>query len=244
MYFLSNNQYKYLLRLVKNRHFRKKEGKVLIQGDKVVTELAKHNPDCIEYIVLTRQTQNKYKKFDKFLIKESGVDRLSNKKSGFTVAALINVKNNTTAPKNLSGVSLGLVNIQDPFNLGTIYRTAEAFGIKNIFLFNNSVSPYHQKVIDTSLASIFRVTTAELDTIEEFKDLYPNIEVVASTPKAEKSYKEYTPQNTLLLFGNEGNGLSKEYVAASNEKIKIPIKSIDSVNVAVSVGIILAHYMS
>lgn len=138
---------------------------------------------------------------------------------------------------------LVLDKIQDPGNLGTIIRVADASGFKDIILTKGSVDCYNEKCVRSSMGSIFNMNIIYLD--EQFllsflkKNNY-KLQVTA----LEKTSIEYTKMKladkNAIVFGNEGNGVSTNFLESADECVIIPIYgSAESLNVAVASSIIL-----
>lgn len=241
---LTRNEYKHILRIVTNPHFRRSQNLVFIEGDSVAKELYLQDKSNIQAILVTEKTKNQYKGQNVFLINDDTVNRLTTRINGFDTAVLYSTKHiNEGTPEKVVGFNIGLVNIQDPGNLGTIFRTARAFNVENIFLFDNCVDPLNQKVIDTSLGAVLTQPYCKAIDLRNIKQKYKNLNIIATTVKNAEDYKNTKSEKPILvLFGNEGKGLPNEYVDLANTKIHIPINNIDSLNVSVSVGIICSHY--
>ncbi len=241
---LSKNQVKYILRLNKNSYFRRQEQKTFIEGQKVVLELLKEIPDIVEYYVVRSGFEKEAKRYlpsNKTYVVPDALGYKLTTHTKFNVGALIKMPEIKLAPKSLKGLVFGLVGIQDPGNLGTIFRTLLAFDIKDIILFNHCASPYHQKSVSASSGAVFRLNLYKYEEVEDFLNNL-DLPVYALDIKANKSYKDIETKKGLFLFGNEGRGLTKKTLEQSTEVIKIPIKNIDSLNVAVSVGIVASHF--
>lgn len=133
---------------------------------------------------------------------------------------------------------LALDFVQDPGNMGTIIRTADAFGIKHLLTLNNCVNPYNEKVLRATMGSIFRVfiNEASLDDLISLKNLGYNI--VSTSPVGEK-IKSFNGKK-IVVMGNESNGVSNEIFNISNKRVSIPMKgNTESLNVAIATGIVL-----
>lgn len=126
--------------------------------------------------------------------------------------------------------------LQDPGNMGTIIRTADAFGIKNILTINNCVNVYNEKVLRSTMGSIFRVNVSSID-IEDLRSLIKKgYKLISTSPKGEKI--ERCKFKTILALGNEANGVSEEVFRESFKRVKIPMKGkTESLNVAIAAGI-------
>ena len=150
----------------------------------------------------------------------------------------------------LEGDILILDKINDPGNLGTIIRNAEWFGIKNIVLSENSVNKYNSKVVRSTMGAFFKVNIIEnvyllkfLKNIQEekniiFVDVYENgISPSKLSSKIDKNKK------TVFLFGSESHGISSSLKEFVDYYVQIEkYGEGESLNLAVSVGIVLAAY--
>ncbi len=139
-------------------------------------------------------------------------------------------------------VKLGLIleQIQDPGNLGTMIRTAAATGVDRLWISEDSVEFDHPKVLRASVGAWFQMPiTVEADLLTVIEQ-FPG-QIVATLPTAEKSYWDINLQTpTLLLFGNEGAGLSAPLATLADETVKIPLKGgVESLNVAIAASLIL-----
>lgn len=135
--------------------------------------------------------------------------------------------------------------LQDPGNLGTLLRSAEAFGVDGLLLTQTSVNPWNEKVIRSSAGSIFRVPcVGGFESIELLHNLEGNgFRFVAATPKAAIDFREADFQGRIaLILGNEGNGLRDEILNRVQTRIHIPMTDgVESLNVAVAASIILCE---
>jgi len=135
--------------------------------------------------------------------------------------------------------------LQDPGNLGTLLRSAEAFGAEGVFLTQASVNPWNDKVIRASAGSVFRVpcrggfeSIALLHNLEQH-----GFRLVAATPKSSGDFRLADYQGRFaLIVGNEGRGLSEEILNRVSARIRIPMTTaVESLNVSVAASIILCE---
>ena len=133
-------------------------------------------------------------------------------------------------------------NISDPGNLGTIIRSASAFGIEGIILFKDCVDLYSPKVIRSCAGNFFKTPIAEIKNINELKTNLKNHKFISTSisKKNNISLKECSKINKfVIMFGSEANGLSKELTELSDRNIKLEMKNnVESLNLAVSASII------
>lgn len=132
-------------------------------------------------------------------------------------------------------------NIQDPGNLGTIIRSGLAFNFDAIYCSKDCVDITNDKVIRATQGAIFQMPIRVVDTINIIKDLQKQgVHVVSCA--LDKCAVSSLPARQAMAFvlGNEGSGLSQDILQISDSIYKIDIQHIDSLNVAITAGII-AH---
>ena len=160
------------------------------------------------------------------------------------VAALVHVKPHTLDHliENTSGPLLVVAGLQDPGNLGTILRSAEAFGSAGVVLAEGTVSLYNSKVVRASAGSVFRLAALKADLKEVMEKLRSrSIKLIATSshkgtalPKADLGCK------VAIFIGNEGAGLDKKLIAEMDELIMIPHSPrVESLNAGIAASIIL-----
>lgn len=133
---------------------------------------------------------------------------------------------------------LALDFIQDPGNMGTIIRSADAFGVKHILTLNNCVSPYNEKVLRATMGSIFRVKLRETSICELVNLKKFGYSIVSTSPKGEKISSLNLKK--IVVMGNEGNGVSEDIFKISDKRVSIPMSgNAESLNVAIATGIVL-----
>jgi RNA methyltransferase, TrmH family len=146
---------------------------------------------------------------------------------------------------NNSPLVLVACQLQDPGNLGTVFRSAEAFGIKGILLTQNTVSPMNQKVIRASAGSLFRIHhLSGLEPEKLIGDLNRlGFRLIAATSKGDMDFRQADYRGpTALIVGNEGRGLPDGMLDRVPLKVKIPLApQVESLNVAIASSIILCE---
>lgn len=136
-----------------------------------------------------------------------------------------------------------LDDVQDPGNVGTIIRTALAFDYDLIVLSEKSASKFNSKVLSASRGSIYKIPVIK-QNFASLNEQYKNHEIVVTTLDYDSVDIEDAKLSDkfILVFGNEGHGVSKEIECKSDKKIKIEMNEIDSLNVALSSAIILYKF--
>ena len=136
--------------------------------------------------------------------------------------------------------------IQDPGNLGTIIRTADAFNFDCIILGKGTTSLYGQKVIRSTQGSNFHTDCFDNIDLVELIDEMHEFNIFATSLKADK-YIEQLDNITgkvAVVFGNEGAGVSEEILSKVNNLLKISMPGrAESLNVSIAAGIVM-HYIS
>src|SRR3954464_1296571 len=136
---------------------------------------------------------------------------------------------------------LGTVGIQDPGNLGTIIRSAEAFGAAAVLLGEKTVSQFNSKVIRASAGSSFRLPTLAVRTagVEDLKQR--GIRVAATSSHKGKPIDEADLTGGLLVMvGSEGSGVPREYLSLADDLIRVPHQErVESLNAAVAASVVL-----
>ena len=148
-------------------------------------------------------------------------------------------------PRRADGKDIFVVleNLQDPGNLGTILRTAEAAGASGILLSQGCADLYNPKVTRSTMGSIFRVPfvyTQDLKgAIVQMKEC--GVRILAAHLKGSVDlYEESLTGPTAILIGNESRGLTDETAALANQAIRIPMSGrVESLNAAVATAVCL-----
>ncbi len=133
--------------------------------------------------------------------------------------------------------------LQDPGNLGGLVRTADYFGVDEIWLGPGSVDPYSPKAIRGSMGAVFRMPVLKrgdlMERISKFKSHGAEVwAAVAHDDSARMKIK--TSGSRILLIGGESGGLSRDYLELADEMVTIPgARRSESLNLAVAAGILI-----
>jgi len=132
--------------------------------------------------------------------------------------------------------------LQDPGNLGTIMRSAEAFDAAGVFLTEGTVSPYNSKVLRGSAGSIFRLPLAKIASLELISLLRAKgVRLLATSSHKGTPLSEANWNPPIAIFiGNEGAGLPREIMHQMDETLVIPqSEPVESLNAGVAASIVL-----
>lgn len=132
--------------------------------------------------------------------------------------------------------------VQDPGNVGTMIRTADAAGIGAVILGEGSVDAYNPKVIRATQGSLFHLPVIK-GSLRECIEKLQEHHVYGTSLENATDYKQVKPkQPFVLLVGNEGSGVNRELLQMTTENLYIPIYGkVESLNVAVATGILLYY---
>ncbi len=246
-----------LIRSLHQKKFRDQHQLFLVEGEKMVRELAADGPGnrfhmrelfaTPEWIddhktmlqqsgaVLTEATQAEIKKVSKLVTPQAVMALVSIPAMRFTAEALLNTP------------VLAFESIRDPGNLGTIIRTADWFGIRHIVCTPDSTDLYNPKVVQSTMGAITRVQVhyLELEALLESKEMQAKT-VFGTFMEGENIYESSLEPDPLILFGNESHGLSQGLIPHIRRRITIPSFSpkgsgSESLNVASSVAVVCSE---
>lgn len=245
----SNEKIKEVKKLVKSSRERNEHGVYIVEGVRMFREIPE---DCLAEVYVSETFEDKYaKELSKFSVEPCIVaDKVFNSMSDTNtpqgVLALVKMKryslddiccgNNGCKP-----FILIIERLQDPGNLGTIIRAAEGAGVTGILLSGDSVDIYNPKVVRSTMGSVFRMPVCiSKDFISDINLIRKNgITIYGAHLDGRDFYNKNLTKACGFLIGNEGNGLSDEVSALSDELIKIPMMGkVESLNAATSAAVI------
>ena len=141
------------------------------------------------------------------------------------------------------GNFLVLDRLQDPGNIGTIIRTADAAGYRLVIAMKGTADIYSPKTVRAATGSLFRMPVVFMDSSTELVEFTraAGKKLVATCFDTDSYYfDEDLTEDIALVIGNEGNGISQEIIESSDLRIKIPMHgNIESLNASVAAGILM-----
>ncbi|MDX8431011.1 MAG: RNA methyltransferase [Candidatus Algichlamydia australiensis] len=224
---------KHLVKLREKRHYREEQKSAFVLGRRMVQTIAPHT-QLNRVVTLNEQTE--FSAEEQLIVTPEILKKISGTPSPEPIAAEV------ALPKNqkISGkLLLALDKISDPGNLGTLIRTAYAFGADGVFLTEGSADPFNDKALRAAKGATFLIAIQQ-GSLVELLELSKKIPTFIADLDGKQLTKPQTP--ALLILGNESHGPSSE-LASIGERITIPMrKEIDSLNVAIA-GSILLHQL-
>ena len=158
-------------------------------------------------------------------------------------ALLVGVQPDLTPPATLEGQRyLVLDGLQDPGNVGTIWRTADALGADGLLLVRRCADPFSPKTVRATMGACFRLPVYELETEE-----LPSLLERSGLPLYATALREDTVDirqadlhRCAVVIGSEGQGISRELLAQSQKTLKIPMRArCESLNAAAAAAVVL-----
>jgi TrmH family RNA methyltransferase len=149
--------------------------------------------------------------------------------------------------EDVLGTGLGVpliliaVGLQDPGNLGTLVRSAEAFGVSGVLTTPGTVSAWNQKALRASVGSVFRVPVVGVDAseIEGLKKRGVKLVAAVGSDGVEAQETDFTVGSAVMI-GNEGSGLGQEWVEMCDARVTIPCPGpVESLNAGVAGSLLL-----
>ncbi len=225
-----NQKFRSYLRL-KQKKYRYQTGLFLAEGPHLVNEAAKARR--LEAVVSTEPFTDI--KVDNLVVSASLFASLSDVETPQGVIGICKMADNVLLGDRI----LMLDGISDPGNLGTLIRSAKAFGFKT-FVFENIADPYSPKVVRATQGAIFGLGFLKADLIE-FIGKHREYEYVGTDVKTGLPLSEFNPNGgkLALILGNEANGVREEILNKTGVNIKIEMDGMESLNVGVAGGILM-----
>jgi len=235
-----NQKIKNVVKLVSDKKFRKKEGLFVGEGVVNLKEAASSGADITE-IYFSHEHESIVEDIsagEKYLVPEKLIEHMSDVKTPQGVIFVVRQDENAALDE---GAILALDNVRDSGNMGTIIRTAEGLGIRNIVLLGDCVDVYNPKTVRATMGSIFRIKPVkmEFDELRAWADEH-NMKIYA-TALSDKAtdIREVELSNAVAVIGNEARGVCEEVLNGSDGHIIIPIKSAQSFNASIAAAIVL-----
>lgn len=224
------------LKLKKNRI---KHNLFVAEGDKTILELITAGFNINSLYSINRQidgVKNSVIQLSKPELNK--ISNLSNPKNSLGVFEI-------PKPKkiNYNKLIIGLDNISDPGNLGTIIRLCDWFGIEDLICSFDTVDCYNPKVVQASMGSISRVNITYLDLQKTLEN--NSLKTYGTYMQGDSIFEIDEIKNGVILFGNEANGINPNLSKFVDKRLSIPrfgkLKKTESLNVANALSIVLSE---
>lgn len=229
---LSKNQIK-LINSLSHKKFRDEHRLFIAEGEKLVNDLMPYF-ECV-----LRVTES------------DDLKRVSQLTTPSSVLALFRQRSQSDPLARVSDNSLllALDSVQDPGNLGTIIRTADWFGIRYILCSHQTADVYNSKVVQSTMGALSRVDVIYCDLEQVLNDYKQNGWAIYGTFLEGSSIYQtnLNKSKSIIVMGNEGNGISDKIKQIVTDKLLIPsfpqdASTSESLNVAIATAITLSEF--
>ncbi len=242
-----------ILRGLKTRNGRKKHGLYFVEGERIVKDTISLAADNISFVIFSLSYFESHKDFclslenktECYLISDRLFKEVSDTETPQGILMVLFAHHSSLDNFSANGNILILDSVQDPGNMGTIIRTAEAMGINSIFLTKGSTDIYSPKVLRSAMGSAFRTNFYFIDTddLHTLKEKGYKLYSAALSENSVSLENVRCEEKTAIVIGNEANGISDEILRISDYLIKIPMAGkIESLNAAVAAAIVMYHF--
>ena len=238
------------VKLLSDAKYRRRAGKFVVEGARLCADAAVSGV-TVEAALVTASAKSRYaaqwqaveavaaKVYD---MSDTLARSLSDTGSPQGMICLCAVSEEAPINVRPDGVYVALEDVQDPGNLGTIIRTAEAFGVDGLILSRGCCDVYNPKVLRASMGGVFRMKmTVAADFCGELQALSATLPVLACV--VDRDAEKLTSlriSGAVAVIGNEGNGMSAEAIAVCDRRITIPMAGrAESLNASMAAGILM-----
>ena len=242
-----NKTIKHIISL-QQRKYRQKFGEYTVEGIRAVTDIGKK--DFLRSILIRESKRSELEPLVQkgftvsyiYVVQDPIFDKIEHSVNGQGILGIAKkCVNDLHSLIVEDGLYVALDGVQDPGNLGTIIRTAVAAGAKGIFLLKGTVDPYNEKCVRSTMSALCNIPIFEDVTLSEFYDFIKDNTIktyVTSLENAKPYHTILYPKRTMIILGNEGNGVSREIIEMCDQAITIPMYGdIESLNVSIAAAL-------
>jgi len=177
------------------------------------------------------------------LVSSSVMKKIADTETPQGIAAIVKMEREPFLPRT-PFLLLLLDRIQDPGNLGTLIRTADAAGFDGVALGEGCVDPYNSKAIRASMGSLFHLPVYKVqafDYLQQLRRQDPRVKIIGTSLQESRPYNEISYQGSIvLIIGNEGSGVSPELLSITDQNVVIPIYGkAESLNAGIAGSILM-----
>ena len=228
------NEYVKHIRKLKEKKYRDLNNEYLIEGLKMIEEAIQEKAIIKNIIIcdncektgnIPKELMYEIAKYNCIYVTKKIFELLTEVVNPQGIIAVVG-KNNTdpNIDKNQE-IILALDDIQDPGNLGTILRTADSVGLNQILVSKGTADPYNPKVVRSTMGAIFRIKIIECESLEnKLKELQKsNYKILVTSLQTKQSIYDVKYNKTVIVIGNEANGVSEKIKKISDISVKIPM---------------------
>ncbi len=247
-----NSLVKHINKLNKSSKYRREKGEFTAEGVRLCKDAMESGAEILS-LIICEDALKKHSEIitalenvsdNSYIFSKSVFKSISETKTSQGIICVIKTLDKPTLFDKIksNGKFLALESLQDPSNLGTILRTAEAIGIDGVVLSGDCCDIYSPKVVRGSMGAVFRIPFIIVNTVEEFIISNKSTNFYASVvgDDADKINDTVFKEPCVLIVGNEGNGLKKSTIELCDKKITIPMNGrAESLNASAAAAILI-----
>jgi len=238
---VSNDKVRFVKNL-KNKEARDESGLFVVEGGNIVRDLAGSSEPLMFFTTKRREEEFsevflRFPNVAVYTLSDKAFAAASESESPFGVLAVL--KKPQKPFQKPIGNALILDGVSDPGNLGTIFRTAAAAGFSDVYLLE-CADAYSGKTVRASQGAVLSLNIFEIDLTRAL-DIATSTYSVALDASGRRDLEEKPPPVTLIL-GSEAHGIRPALLAAASATMSIPMKAMESLNVAVAAGIAMYKF--
>ncbi len=249
------NEYIKHIRKLKEKKFRDQNNEYIIEGLKMVEEAIQEKAqikniiicdDCEKTGSIPKDLMYEIAKYNCISVTKKIFELLTEVVNPQGIIAIVGKESKETNIDKEQEIILALDDIQDPGNLGTILRTADSVGLKQILVSKGTADAYNPKVVRSTMGAIFRIKIIECENLEiKLKELQKDsYKILVTSLQTKQSIYDVKYNKTVIVIGNEAKGVSENIQKIADKKVKIPmLGKTESLNASVATGIILYEYV-
>lgn len=233
-----DNKYVKRVTSLHKKKYRDEYKEFFIEGIKTIEEAIKHNQE-IKNIFYCPDMINYNLEFPATIVTKEVIAKMADTSTPQGIIAICGLHDYELKNKQKL---IYLDRVQDPGNVGTIIRTADAFGFDGILLSNGCADVYSPKVVRATMGSLFHIPIIQEVDIKELKSL--NNKIYSSSLDTTNFLEEISIEKPfVLVIGNEGKGISDEIKSITDEFVKINmIGNAESLNASIAAGILMYEF--
>ena len=243
------------IKKLSEKKYRDQNNCYIIEGIKLVEEAIQEKARIEKIVIceelnktseISKDLMHKIAKYDCIYVTEKIFKTISQVMNPQGILAVINKNNENNVIRYDEDIIVALDDIQDPGNLGTILRTVDSVGLKQLIVSKGTADAYNPKVVRSTMGAIFRVNVIEVENLKETIEIIRknNYNLLVTSLQTNDSVYDINYHRKVIVIGNEANGVSKEIQDIADNRVKIPmLGKTESLNASVATGVILYEYV-
>lgn len=237
-----NEKIKYVAKLISNKKFRESEKKFVVEGFKAI-----YDAYCfglkLDSIFIHPSIIERFEFIDEAkisLVEDNILKKISTTDSFSKCVAVFDMVDYSINDLKTKNTIILLENIKDAGNLGTIIRSANAFGIDGIILYGDTIDIYNPKVIRSSVGNFLKIPILKTKDIELIQTAFKNHTFYATKVDTDIDLKKVKfEEKKVIMFGSEAEGLSDELLNMAHKFFTIKMQNkVESLNLSVAASIV------